>query len=83
MCDGGGGGGDPIGLTLGLAPIGPVNLCMQKIKNKKKTLNVRVRPRPSASAEYIKPSYCANMHCPYFWLNKKYKYAIITLYLDY
>ena len=28
------GGGDPSGLTLGLAPIGPVDLCMQKIKNK-------------------------------------------------
>ena len=31
----GGGGGDPSGLTLGLAQIGPVYLCMQKIKNKK------------------------------------------------
>ena len=28
-------------------------------------------------------SYCANMHCPYFWLNKKYKYAMITLCVDY
>ena len=26
----GGGGGDPSGLTLGLTPIGPVDLCMQK-----------------------------------------------------
>ena len=43
-----GGGGGLGGLTLGLAPFGPVDLCMQ-------TKNVRVRPRPSASAEYIKP----------------------------
>ena len=27
-----GGGGYPSGLTQGLAPIGPVDLCMQKIK---------------------------------------------------
>ena len=33
MRAGGGGGGYPSGLTLGLAPIGPVDLCMQKIKN--------------------------------------------------
>ena len=35
MMRAGGGGGYPSGLTLGLAPIGPVDLCMQKIKNKK------------------------------------------------
>ena len=32
MRGGEGGGGDPSGLTLGLAPIGPVDICMPKIK---------------------------------------------------
>ena len=78
----GGGGGDPSGLTLGLAPIGPVDLCMEKKLNLKMSASVRVcprpsaRPRPSASADYIKPSpvklsmYDATIHasfrCCYF-----------------
>ena len=32
----GGGGGDPSGMNLGFTPIGPVALCMPKIKNKNK-----------------------------------------------
>ena len=50
----GGGGGDPSGLTLGLAPIGPVDLCMQKKIFFLKVKKIKC-PRPSASAEYIKP----------------------------
>ena len=34
MMRGGGGDLDPSGMTLGLAPIGPVALCMPKITNK-------------------------------------------------
>ena len=53
VCGGwGGGGGDPIGLTLGIAPIGLVYLCMPK-KTKKMKKRPFKCPRPSAFAEYI------------------------------
>ena len=37
-----GGGGDPIGLTMGLASIGPVYLCMQNKKILNKNKNIRI-----------------------------------------
>ena len=45
-------------------------------------INMLLRKFPICSYQmkcHLHRSYCANMHCPYFRLNKNYKYAIITL----
>ena len=48
---GGGGGCDPSGLTLGLAPIGPVDICMPNyffifLNKIKMSASIRDGPRP-------------------------------------